>query len=176
MAKADLTPARLRELLDYDATTGAFTRKTAGGGMPAGAVAGGVDKINGYNRIRVEGSHYRAHRLVWMFMTGQWPTSDIDHINQNKADNRWANLRVASKKQNNQNRSAANTGTRSGFRGVDWCRSRREDPWRATISNDGKKIHIGYFPSAEDAYAAYLSVKSKIHDYSPSLTAERTES
>lgn len=178
MAKADLTAQRLRELLHYDPKTGVFTRKTSQGGAVIGSAAGCSDAINGYIRIRVDGTLYKAHRLAWFFMTGGWPTQTVDHINQNKADNRFENLRDVEMQHNNQNRSAPNTGTRSGLRGVDWCRSRSQTktPWRATIGHNGAKLHIGYFSSPQEASSAYWLVKAKIHGYSPRLIADRAES
>lgn len=89
---------RLRELLDYNPSTGAFTwRQDVGTRSKAGEVAGGFD-ANGYIRISFDRQIYPAHRLARFYVYGDWP-SVVTHLNGNKADNSIANLRVAVKDQ-----------------------------------------------------------------------------
>ena len=99
-----LNQAKLKELLDYNPDTGGFTwrvdrSRTAKANAPAG-----TKSDLGYIRIIVCGKQYAAHRLVWMHVHGQWPASEIDHINRNKADNRIANLRQVTRSENCQNK------------------------------------------------------------------------
>lgn len=176
MAKADLTAQSLRAILKYNPKSGVFTRLVTAGGHLAGTVAGGPDLINGYIRLRIGGRLYPAHRVAWLYMTGEWPVSLIDHINRVKTDNRWVNLRLVSASQNNQNRALANTGTKSGLRGVDWCKQKKSNPWRSVIKHNGKHIHIGYFSSAEEAHLAYLSKKSELHSHCPPFSIEAASS
>jgi hypothetical protein len=103
--KETLTAERLRELLHYDPDTGDFTWRTARKRIPAGAIAGTVER--GFRRITIgggrHGPRYSAHRLAWLYMTGAWPNGYLDHINRDPDDNRFANLRLATNSQNQAN-------------------------------------------------------------------------
>lgn len=93
----------LREVLDYNPDTGVFRwRVTTSNRSIAGNIAGGRDN-RGYVQIRVLGRKRWAHRLAWLLMTGDEPDGLIDHINGDKSDNRFANLRLASRGQNSMN-------------------------------------------------------------------------
>src|SRR5690606_34614864 len=100
-----LTQQRLKELLYYDPETGIFTRLVGRSGprARAGDVAGS-DNGKGYIRIYVDGRPYKAHRLAWFYMHGEWP-EEIDHRNGERADNRLSNLRPVTRQQNNLNQS-----------------------------------------------------------------------
>lgn len=94
----------LKLLLTYNPETGEFTRlKGTGKGAAAGTVTKGcIDKSNGYRRICVQGKQRYAHRVAWLYMTGQWPKDQIDHKNMDRSDNRFGNLRQANNSENNQ--------------------------------------------------------------------------
>ena len=98
----DLTHGRLLSLLDYDAESGSFYRKTHGshGGWKKGDKAGSICERA---RVRIDGIDYYVSRLVWYYHTGEWPLNFIDHINQNKLDNRIENLRDVTHIENIQN-------------------------------------------------------------------------
>lgn len=99
-----MNQVRLKELLHYDPETGIFTRKvTTSSNAKAGQVAG-FDKPGGYSHIRADGIQYKSHRLEWLYMTGEWPKFEIDHIDNNPHNNRWANLREATGSENCCNR------------------------------------------------------------------------
>ena len=140
-AGAKLTAERLRSLLIYDPATGIFTRRVSRQGFHAGTQAGVIHKASGYVYIGVDRKRYRAHRLAWLYMTGEWPV-EIDHDNTIRSDNRWSNLREATRSQNNANaqRRADNT---SGHKGVSWVA--RVNRWRAYITSHGRQCHLGYF-------------------------------
>lgn len=88
-----LTQDQLQQQLHYNPDTGVFTRLVRASNMLPGTVAGTVHARDGYVVIRVLGAKYAAHRLAWLYMTGKWPSQEIDHINRDRADNRISNLR-----------------------------------------------------------------------------------
>lgn len=150
-----LTHERLLEVLSYDADTGIFTWVVNRSGTArAGSVAGVFDKQTRYTRISIDGRMYLAHRLAWLFVTGSWPPSELDHINLNRSDNRICNLRLASRAQNRAN-SPVNKSSQSKIKGV--FASRLGARWRARISISSKTLHLGTFPTKEEASAAYLA-------------------
>jgi hypothetical protein len=162
MAKADLTAQRLREILSYDPDTGLFTRrKWCGGTSRAGSVAGGVT-TGGYIQVGVDGTIYKAHRLAWLYVYGEWPKNDIDHINGVPADNRISNLRDVPRKVNNQNRRKSLRGD-GALIGTSWRADARK--WTAHIKHpNGKNIYLGLFVSEELAHQAYIAAKRRLHE------------
>jgi hypothetical protein len=113
---------------------------------------------NGYVRIstRVNGKNknYAAHRLAWLYIYGEWPNSDIDHINRIKSDNRISNLRLANDSLNHHNKGLSRNNT-SGVKGVRWLK--RDKKWRAVINCYGKPVHLGVFNNIEDAENSYIA-------------------
>ena len=160
-----LTADYLKMLLCYDSETGIFTRRVdvvCGKGavrFKAGTAAGGLDS-QGYWRIMINGKDYSAHRLAWLHVFGVWPERQIDHINENKSDNRLENLRLATQSENSSNRGAQKNNT-SGFKGVVWHKHKKK--WMAQIRAGGKQKYLGLFSSAESAYAAYCESASDLH-------------
>jgi hypothetical protein len=146
-----LTADQLRAVLHYDPDTGIFTRLIPHAGLKQGDRAGGL-RTDGYVVIRVRGEMFKAHRLAWLYMTGEWPDGYIDHINMVRADNRWSNLRLATWAQNQQN-TARRSDNRSGFKGVGWHKDAGK--WCARIKLGGRTKHIGLFATPEEAHAAY---------------------
>ena len=147
----ELTAEYLRSILNYDPETGIFTRKVrTANRVKVGDVAG-CKNSEGYLGIKICSRTHQAHRLAWMYVYGEWPTGQIDHINRIRTDNRIANLREVSHKQNNQNRSKPSNNT-SGHPGVSWHKQRSK--WLAHIKHNQKKIHLGCFNTIEEAIAA----------------------
>lgn len=148
-----LTAERLSQALHYDPATGVFTRLTGGGGQMAGNRAGGVCKRHGYRLICIDYVKYRANRLAFLYMTGEWPPVWVDHRDGDRANDAWENLRAATASQNiaNSRLSKANT---SGFKGVYWCKMRQM--WRATITVNRKVSVVGYSDDPEEAHRLYL--------------------
>src|ERR1019366_2534525 len=105
-----ITQQRLLELLHYEPSNGQFTWKVHRHRCRPGAIAGCREDL-GYIRIGVDGCYYRAHRLAFLYMTGQFSKGEVDHMNLDKSDNRWANLRAATRSENmgNQKRPSHNT-------------------------------------------------------------------
>lgn len=147
--------------LDYNPETGLFHWKDGKLSKKAGLVAGG-ESPQGYIRICVDYKPYKAHRLAWLFVHGEWPEGDIDHINQVKSDNRISNLRPASRSENMQNRTKANASNKScGLLGVTW--SKQRSCWVSAIWLNGRRKHLGVFDDPQVAHAAYVEAKRGMH-------------
>ena len=156
-----LTQETLKALLHYDPVTGVFTWLSRPGRKAwntryAGRVAGFDWRPSGcgttYRSIRIFDWPFLGHRLAWLYMTGEWPVMGVDHIDLNGLNNRWANLREATKAQNGHNTRAPRTNT-SGFKGVSL--HKQTGRYRAYIRVDGRQRWLGYHDTAEAAHAAY---------------------
>lgn len=163
MASRILSQARLKELLHYDPETGVFRRRHAVRGHLPWSEAGSVHCL-GYVIIGVDGAKMRAHRLAWLYMTGQEPTQDVDHINGIKSDNRWRNLREATTKQNAEN-TPLRADNSTGYRGVTF--EPKKGLYRARIRHNGKLIGLGRFKTAEQAAEAARAARAQLftHDH-----------
>jgi hypothetical protein len=160
MAARKLTPERLREVLEYDPETGVFTWiKRTSIRIVVGKRAGCVNKDN-YLTIRVDGEIEYGHRLAWLYMHGVMPASQIDHINGDRLDNRMSNLRLASQAINSQNQRRARSDNDSGLLGV----SKKRGRWIAQIAADGRRVPLGTYATPDEAHAAYLDAKRRLHD------------
>ncbi len=154
-----LTQERIKELLHYDPDTGIFTRivRTSNCVKP-GSEPGYIDTC-GYRTIGINGKFGKAHRLAFLYMTGKLPEADVDHINGDRADNRWSNLRDVSRSINVQNQRMAHSNNKSGLLGV----HRHYGKWQAQIKINGKRIYLGTFPTPDETHAAYIDAKRLIH-------------
>ena len=159
----DLNAVQVRELLDYDPATGFLTWKTRpNNGRWNKLIAGkraGTMGAKGYRQTCIKDKSYREHRIIWLWMTGDWPVDEIDHINGICDDNRWENLRQASRCENMQNLKLGTTC------GAIWIEEYKK--WKSTIVLKGKQIFLGYFDSREEAHQTYLAAKQKYHTFHP---------
>ena len=151
MPPKDITAEALREQMDYDPETGSFYWKPRRAGCPGG----------GYWQIRIKGRCYYAHQLAWLYVHGEWPSEEIDHINRDRLDNRIANLRAADRCQNQQNKLQSNN--KSGFKGVSLHNPRLAKPWQAQITVRGQHHHLGNFSTPEEAHEAYKEAAARLH-------------
>lgn len=154
----------LKRLMVYDPETGLFTRKISSSSRAqAGAIAGNLG-TNGYWHICILSQNYTAHRLAWLYVHGEFPASQLDHKNRVKHDNRLANLRLATPKQNGENQSLSLVNT-SGARGVTW----RSDTckWQAQIHHHKRCHYLGCFSTIAEAKAAYAEAASKFFTHYP---------
>lgn len=158
-----VTGERLRELLHYDPETGVFTWRVGGRRARLGEAAGCVETC-GYLRITIDGRQYYAHRLAWLYVTGAWPADQLDHRDGDRTNNRFDNLREATHAENGQNRTTQKNNT-SGFAGVHWHLGDRR--WHARIRVGGRRVHLGSFDTPEEAHAAYIEAKARLHDFQP---------
>ena len=140
----------LKTLFKYNPETGVFiwlVDKKKSHILKAGRIAGGLN-VDGYLQINYKGTVMKAHRLAWLFMSGEWPKGQIDHINHKRDDNRFINLRVVNNLINHKNRPIQSNNT-SGFVGVSFYK--RVNKWTAHIYFNKKHIFLGYFDNKEDA-------------------------
>ncbi len=150
-----LTQERLKEVLHYCPETGVFTWLIGGKGRGKGSEAGWVHrrKPSGkfYRHVGVHNREYLAHRLAFLYMTGEFPEDQVDHQDGNGLNNVWSNLRAVTQTENNKNmrKRADNT---SGTTGVYWDKRKRK--WQVKIKLPGCYKSLGYFHNKEDAIAA----------------------
>jgi hypothetical protein len=159
--KSTLTAERLRHLLDYSPASGVFTWRIAPSPRVKPGDTAGTLNEKGYLRIKIGGILYRAHRLAFLWMTGEWPEAlQVDHINCIRSDNRWDNLRLATATENQWNKGPQRNN-KSGYRGVSYDKARRK--WAAQIKVNGRLRKLGRFPTARKAAAAYEAEAQRIH-------------
>lgn len=139
-----ITAIQLRERLQYNPETGnwIWLRSPRGGweGRPAGSL-----DAKGYLIIKIDGQSYKASRLAYLYMTGEWPPDEMDHIDRKPWNDAWANLRPATRTENNLNRDYFGT---SGHKGV--RKHSHNESWTASYEN----IYIGSYKTVEEAIAA----------------------
>lgn len=146
------TPAELRQLLRYEPETGKlFWRVTLSNRAPAGREAFTCIS-HGYRTGRIRGLMLRAHRVIWAMVHDRWPPEMIDHINCDRSDNRIENLREATAAENVLNRPVRHDSA-SGLKCVHF--QKRENAWTSYLRINGRRKHLGYFATAEEAYAKY---------------------
>ena len=155
MSKEDLPLWYVQDCLCYAPDTGVFTWRITTTRTKAGAVAGSFSGANGYTRITLAKVTYKAHRLAWFYVHGQWPNKHVDHINHNRADNRIENLRLVEPQQNARNASKRKNSV-CDFKGVTPF-SRDKSRFVAQIRYDGKQRKLGIFSTQEEAHNAYCA-------------------
>jgi hypothetical protein len=157
-----ITQQEVKDLFDYDPDTGVCTWKVlrykAGPGEP---IDERYRQKSGYIVIGIKGSAYNLHRLIWLWVKGEMPKNEIDHINGNIVDNRWLNLREVTRQENAFNRKTRSDKKCSSFIGV----MSRGKKWMAIIRVDGKRMSFGTYPTEEEAHQAYLHAKRLFHGH-----------
>lgn len=133
-----ITQDKLKEFFEYRPETGEFIRRVSRGPTKAGSIAGTLT-ADGYIRITISKKPYYAQQLAVLYMTGEWPEDEVDHINRIRSDNRWCNLRGATKQENQRNR---NTWSKSGYLGITWNKGK----WQIYVKNSlGEPVSGGRF-------------------------------
>lgn len=153
-----MNTAQLKTFVSYSPNTGVFTRIANRTRKDLIGTVCGSTNANGYVYINVQRKVYLAHRLVFLYVTGKWPTVHVDHINGVRTDNRWTNLREATRSQNNMNSAPK----RQGLKGVEII-SGRNKKFMARICTDGVRRCLGYYYTEAEAHAAYWEAAKKHH-------------
>lgn len=172
----EIPPDILKTLLDYDPQTGKLfwrnrPRKyfksnrsmNSWNARFAGKPAFTSRLSTGYFTGSIFSEDYYAHRVIWALANNEWPPDQTDHIDGNKGNNKFNNLRAASRIENGKNQKLP-CDNLSGVMGVDWDTRRKK--WRAQIRSNGKGIHIGRFNSKEEAITARKAAELK-HGFHP---------
>lgn len=162
MNRDQITPDILKELLFCEPLTGTLIWKRrdrkwfksdriwkSWNGKNADKQAFTADSV-GYKIGAVFGNSFKAHRVIWAILHGEWPI-EIDHINGDPGDNRLVNLRNVSSTENSRNMSKQ-ARNKSGMTGVAWYE--RDKHWVARITVDRNLIVLGYFKEPLSAFAA----------------------
>lgn len=142
-----VTQQELHSMFAYVYETGKLIHlRTVQGGKQAGQEAGSPHNM-GYLQIMINRRKYLIHRLIWMYVYGEWP-SQIDHINGNRSDNRIENLRTCTYSQNHGNRRIGKNNT-SGAKGI--FLNKKDNLWSVYVACQYK----GCYKNKEDAIKAY---------------------
>lgn len=148
----DITASQLREAVHYNPDTGRFTRRS--NGTPMEHLCGsGYYCLNLFKRSRL------AHRMAYYYMTGRLPEK-VDHIDGNRLNNEWKNLREATHAENMWNTGMITTNA-SGVKGVHWHKKYKK--WVAEIRANKKKYYVGSFSNIEDARLAIEARRKELH-------------
>jgi len=153
-SSGDLTADELRAMLRYDSETGHFYWLRSGTGRKPISEPAGVVRPDGYIRITIDHIIYYAHRLAWLYMTGEWPPGQIDH--RDGKSNAWKNLRASNQTQNLQN-SSVRCRKAVPLKGV----HRHGSGFRSRIRVNGRRLCLGTFRTPEAAHAAYAAAAKK---------------
>jgi len=146
-----ITQEKVKELFYYNPNMGQLIRKVRTANRTKVGDVAGSRSNSGYIQTCVDNKIYYNHRLIWLYVNGEFPPDEIDHINGDRADNRLVNLREVTCLENCRN-TKIYSNNKSGVLGVYWYGQRNK--WRAVIQGDKKQIHLGYFQDLEDAKAA----------------------
>lgn len=169
LAKSMLNAEGLRTLVEYDPENGKMvwlerpitifpTARSCAvwNSRFSGKAAFQTANSHGYLVSTILGRLYTAHRVAWCIMEGQWPFLQVDHINGDRKDNRWSNLRAASNSTNHKNQKMPRTNT-SGTVGIH--QDKRTGSWVAQIYDNGRRINLGTFADKQHAIAARLKAE-----------------
>lgn len=152
-----LTQQKLKNFLEYDTETGVFKWLVdKSWGSKTGKIAGST-VTRGYKVIEIDYKKYKAHRLAWLYVYGEFPTGRqkyIDHIDGDTSNNRISNLRICNSSENQRNRSTSNNNT-SGYKGVSWHKVTGKYQANIKSAITGKIEYLGLYLTPEEASKVY---------------------
>lgn len=156
--KPSMTQDELKSILHYDLDTGLFTWLISPAKQTLIGTVAGHRNEKGYIKIGYKRKIYAAHRLAWLYVTGEWPVDQIDHWDLIKDNNRWLNLRECSNRENqfNQNVRIDNL---LGVRNI----SKRKGKFMVRFQYNGKHRSFGTFSSLEEAKTRADHLRKELH-------------
>ena len=157
MRSNSLTQERLKEILHYNLGTGVFTWIDCNSVKPMNGKTAGTKHNMGYTSIGIDGKVYLSHRLAWLYVDGFFP-DQVDHIDHDRSNTKYKNLRAANESMNSKNRTKTSRNT-AGVVGVCWCKLNKK--WKASITVNRKKIHLGLFKDITKAKECRSKAKIK---------------
>ncbi len=160
LVKRTPSQAELKELFHYDPETGVFTHLQSRGKGKKGQSVGKVN-CHGYVEMRVLNKLFGAHRLAYLYMTGEIPVLPlmVDHINGIRSDNSWRNLRLADYRQQCWN-TPVHHHNQSGLKGSWPCKTTGR--WQSMIQDGDRRIWLGRFDTPEDAHKAWIRAATEL--------------
>ncbi len=144
--------AEFKRYVSYDPETGGFTRAD---GSRAGRKHTDLSGKT-YIYMWIKRKEYRAHRIAWLFITGEMPENQIDHINGDGTDNRACNLRAVTQSENSKNQRLARNNT-TGLSGVTWHKGCGK--WCVRIGDNNTRAYLGLYETLLDAAAARFTAE-----------------
>ena len=157
--RAALTAEQVREYFKYDPLTGIVLITKQRGTARIGDVAGCVDH-QGYRAVKIDGVKYLMGRVIWLYMTGEWPEREVDHENLIRDDDRWENLRASNRSQNCANKGSFFKENAFGYRGIKYG---SKGKFHAVLCVGQKEVYLGAHDTAEQAAFVYDIAAKKYH-------------
>jgi hypothetical protein len=157
-----VTQELVKTLFHYNTTTGELTWKVHNRKVKAGTPAA-TKHGAGYKLVVIAANNYLVHRVIFLYMTGELPPDSVDHINGDRSDNRWCNLRLVSHAENCRNRRKPTRNT-SGTVGVYY--HKKDKRWHVRININNKMTFLGGYKNKEDAIKARKEAE-RLHGYHP---------
>lgn len=157
--------ADLRARLSYNPDTGLFTWISVTRRCDIkriGTVAGSISLSHGYVEVGVGNKSYLAHRLAYLFMRGHWPEAglQIDHIDGNRTNNKWSNLRLCTNAENSRNSKVRHLSGASKVKGV---RQRSTGAWMVQVTHNYTNYYGGQFATKAEAEQAAINLRLRLH-------------
>jgi hypothetical protein len=158
-----ITQEYLKSILSYDPETGIFIWKEVNSHRIRVGDVAGSRHLAGYLTIRINSKSYLCHRLAWLYMNGVFPEKQIDHINGNRTDNIFCNLREANNSENSQNKKKHQSNNNQKLLGC--CYHKAMGKYHCQLNLNGKKVVSSFHDTASDAHQAYIEAKRKYHKF-----------
>lgn len=152
-----ITHKELLDEVDYNPKTGLMVWKRNRHGVRKGTVVGSITS-NNYRSVYILGEKYLVHKLIWFYITGEYPDHIVDHIDRNSLNNKWDNLRKSDKINNARNTNLYKTNT-SGVMGVNFCNTHNK--WKVRLRANGKRLSFGYYENLDEAVIARYNAERK---------------